>query len=195
VYRCLEKKREDRFRSTQSLVIALERFLSRRCEMNYRARLVLYLRDLGVMEAEEAGRYLHPAVAGGYARGDAQSTLRGGALRRLLAVEGGTLVGMALAASLLHLSPIGVPKVAARPAPVAVPPVEKPGFLQVIVDPWARIYLDGESVDVTPLPKPLVVPAGKHRLELRNDYLRYTETREIRIEPGAVLTVRTVVKQ
>src|SRR5690349_25082311 len=64
--RCMEKRKEDRFKSTQDLVLALERFISKRVEMNYHARLVLFLRDQRVITEEEADAQLHPAVAGGY---------------------------------------------------------------------------------------------------------------------------------
>src|SRR5262249_7804541 len=60
--RCMRKRKEERYRSTQDLVLALERFVSRRCDMNYHARLVLHLQELGMVGAEEADRYLHPAV-------------------------------------------------------------------------------------------------------------------------------------
>ena len=64
--RCMQKRKEDRFKSTQDLVLALERFISKRVEMNYHARLVLFLRDKGIITQEEADAQLHPAIAGGY---------------------------------------------------------------------------------------------------------------------------------
>src|SRR5688572_26580739 len=50
--RCMEKLPRDRWRSTQDLVLALERFLSRRVEMNYHARVVLFLKNQGVISPE-----------------------------------------------------------------------------------------------------------------------------------------------
>ena len=52
--RCMEKLPRDRYRSTQDLVLAFERFLSRRVEMNYHARVVLFLKNQGVITPEEA---------------------------------------------------------------------------------------------------------------------------------------------
>ena len=47
-------------------MLALERFISKRVDINYHARLVLFLRDKGIITQEEADAQLHPAVAGGY---------------------------------------------------------------------------------------------------------------------------------
>src|SRR5262249_61690810 len=62
--RCMQKLPRDRWRSTQDLVLALERFLARRVDMNYHARLVQFLKNTGVVTAEEAQQYLPPALAG-----------------------------------------------------------------------------------------------------------------------------------
>ena len=64
--RVMQKRKEDRYKSTQDFVLALERFISKRVEMNYHARLVLFLRDKGIITQEEADAQLHPAIAGGY---------------------------------------------------------------------------------------------------------------------------------
>ena len=47
----MQKRKEDRFKSTQDLVLALERFISKRVEMNYHARLVLFLRIMAMAAA------------------------------------------------------------------------------------------------------------------------------------------------
>ncbi len=41
------------------------------------------------------------------------------------------------------------------------------GFL-VICNPWARVYIDSQYVETTPLTKPLTLSAGEHKLELIN---------------------------
>jgi eukaryotic-like serine/threonine-protein kinase len=194
--RCMRKRREDRYRSTQDLVLALERFISKRTEMNYHARLVLYLQELGVMTAEEADAYLHPAMAGGYQRreGGAKSGMK---LGRLLAVQAATLAGMALATSLVHLAPVGnatalpPPPVVIVQAPAPVPS-GPPGFVRVVVDPWAEVHVDGKMVDVTPIARPLALPAGKHTIELRNPYFE-TEAREIDVAARATQTLKVAL--
>jgi len=191
--RCMRKRREDRYRSTQDLVLALERFISRRCDMNYHARLVVHLRDQGVITAEEADAHLHPAVAGGYTRPASRAALGGPGLKRLLAVEAAVLGAMALATSFIHLAPVGVPP--ASPVAVAAPlppPPRPPGFVRVIVDPWAEVVVDGKSVDTTPIAKPLALPEGRHLIELRNPYFE-PETRALDVKRGATQTVKVAL--
>src|SRR4029079_1170202 len=87
--RCLEKRKEDRFKSTQDLVLALERFISKRVEMNYHARIVLFLRDQGVITQDEADAQLHPAVAGGYKTPSLPGPLGWAGIKRLASVQAG----------------------------------------------------------------------------------------------------------
>ena len=183
IYRCLEKRREDRYRSTQDLVIALERFLAPRCPMNYRARVVLYLLEQGLVTSEEADSHLHPAVVGGYEHVEAEAPL----FRRLLAFEGIVLGLMAAFVAMIHLLPLGGarPALAAAPPPPPVVAVAPPlsGFVRVIVNPWADIFVDGRRVGTTPLAKPLQLAEGRHRLELKNPSFP-TDTREIFVAHG-----------
>ncbi len=192
--RCMRKRREDRYRSTQDLVLALERFISRRCEMNYHARLVMHLRDQGVMTPDEADAYLHPAVAGGYMRTPARAAMGGPSLRRLLAVEAAVLGAMALATSFIHLAPIGLPAPAPAMAAPPPPPPRPPGYVRVVVDPWAEIFVDGRPVETTPVGRPIAIPEGRHTLELRNPYFE-TETRNIEVARGATQTIKVSLRR
>ena len=49
--------------------------------------------------------------------------------------------------------------------PVAAPAT---GELMVQCTPWAHIFVNGEQFETTPLRKPLILPAGRHVIELRN---------------------------
>src|SRR5215208_6760254 len=57
VDRCLQKHPRDRWRSAQQLVMSLERFLAKHVEMNYHARLVLFLRNQNIITQLEADEY------------------------------------------------------------------------------------------------------------------------------------------
>lgn len=49
------------------------------------------------------------------------------------------------------------------------PPAEATGTLRVVSEPWAVVYVEGDSVGVTPLgvTRPLTLPAGTYRITLR----------------------------
>jgi hypothetical protein len=179
------KRKEDRFKSTQDLVLALERFISKRVEMNYHARLVLFLRDKGIITQEEADAQLHPAIAGGYKTPSLPGPLGWAGMKRLASVQGVILGGMALAVAFVHASQIGAPPVQAA----QLPPPKPPGFLKVLVDPWAEVYVDGKYTDTTPFNKALSIPEGEHKIEFRNPYFR-AEKRSVNIRRGAVSTVK-----
>src|SRR5262249_29989913 len=88
IERCLQKRKQDRWRSTQDLVLALERFIARRCEINYHARLVTYLREQGVLSEAEADAVLRPARAGGTAHSGGGPRLLGAEVRRTAILQG-----------------------------------------------------------------------------------------------------------
>ena len=50
-----------------------------------------------------------------------------------------------------------------RPAP---PPSETPpgarGYLRVLAQPWAEVIVDGETIDTTPMARPITVAPGRH---------------------------------
>jgi serine/threonine-protein kinase len=187
--RCMEKRKDDRYKSTQDLVLALERFISKRVEMNYHARLVLFLRDQKVITDEEADAQLHPAVAGGYSKPALPGPLGWAGLRRLASAQAAILGALAVIIAFLHASQIGAPPVQAAVAP---PPPPPPGFVRVLVRPWAEVYVDGRLVETTPFSKALAIPEGVHRLDLKNPYFA-TETRKLVVKRGATETVKVVL--
>ncbi|RMH61439.1 MAG: serine/threonine protein kinase [Calditrichaeota bacterium] len=72
-------------------------------------------------------------------------------------------------------------------------PLEK-GALTVICTPWAALFLNGDSIDTTPLKSPLRLMAGNYELTLRNpNYEPYSTT--IRIAPGRHDTMRVRLRK
>ena len=65
----------------------------------------------------------------------------------------------------------------------------EPAYLTVVVDPWARVDIDGTAVGETPLGK-LELPAGRHRITLSNDHVVGAIRDDIVIESGESLTKR-----
>jgi len=51
---------------------------------------------------------------------------------------------------------------------IAKPGENKPGNLFVVCLPWAKVIIDGDTVDTTPMKRSVSLQAGKHTLELVN---------------------------
>ena len=87
----------------------------------------------------------------------------------------------------LELQHASAPKKDAAKTTVA--PVAKRGFLKVVVSPWARVLVDGRHYDDTPFAAPIALPAGEHRIGLRNTYYQSVD-RIVIIEPGKTMTLK-----
>ena len=185
--RCLEKRKMDRFRSTQDLVLALERFISKQVEINYHARLVLFLRDQKVLTASEAEAQLHPAVAGGYKTPTLQPAISWSGVKRLASVHAAILGATAIAVAFIHASQLGSPIVQAAPMPLIQ--ARQSGFLKIVADPWAHVYVDGKLLDTTPFSHPLTLPEGEHTVQLKNPYFIEQQYR-VTIRPNAATVLR-----
>ncbi len=89
------------------------------------------------------------------------------------------------------------PKAGARPsAAVAKPVVVRTGKLVVRVNPWAEVWLGKRKLGITPLP-PLVLPAGRVTVTLKNPELKAVRSERVRVPPGgeAVLKVDLLAGQ
>lgn len=85
-------------------------------------------------------------------------------------------------------TPAPATPVSATPAPAAV---EEPGTSTVVfaVSPWGEIFVDGESVGITPPLTTLQLDAGTHRVEIRNQgFASYRDT--VHLKPGQSLKIR-----
>ncbi|HZK77523.1 MAG TPA: serine/threonine-protein kinase, partial [Gemmatimonadaceae bacterium] len=105
--RCLEKQPRDRWRSSQHMVMALERFLARHVEMNHHARIVLFLRANGVLTELEAEEYLNPAALGGQSSSAQPNMQARHAVRAGMIAHAVTLGMLALMLGLIHVAPLG----------------------------------------------------------------------------------------
>ncbi len=64
---------------------------------------------------------------------------------------------------------------------------EEVGYLKVTINPWGQIWIDGDSVDVTPRPHPIILSRGLHVLEIRHPASK-SILENIYIAPGDTLT-------
>lgn len=81
------------------------------------------------------------------------------------------------------------PLAAAPPPPLAEIPVRGPGYLTVVVEPWARVGIDGAAIGETPLGR-LEVSAGAHHITLSNDHIVGVIRDDVVIASGERLTRR-----
>ncbi|MBT8495149.1 MAG: serine/threonine protein kinase [Deltaproteobacteria bacterium] len=176
VDKCLEKEPRRRFRSAQQLVMSLERFLSKHVEMNYHARLVLFLKNQDIITQLEADEYLNPALGGPSASALSQPQQ---AMRRVwqrsLVVQGAILGVVAIMVGLIHLAPVGATPSVGETAPEV-------GYVQVIINPWGRAKI-GEVEVTTPLAEPVEVPIGSYAVTIENEYFE-TKTATLEVPAG-----------
>ncbi len=74
-------------------------------------------------------------------------------------------------------------------AQVAKAPAVALGTVRLNVEPWAEVWVDGKSMGVTPPLTHLSLPAGAHRLQLRNGDLPASEL-TVTVPAGKFVTVR-----
>jgi serine/threonine-protein kinase len=179
--KCLEKQPRDRWRSAQLLVMALERFLAKHVEMNYHARVVLFLRSQGVITQLEAEEYLNPAMGGPGASPLAQPNVQARhAVRRAAIVHGSIFGVLAMMLTLIHIAPLGRAQAVAGPN---APPPPSHGFVRVQAYPWAHVWIDGHDAGTTPLASPLELVEGTHTIKLEHDWYQPIE-RQVDVKSG-----------
>ena len=185
--KCLQKDPRDRWRSGQSLVMALQRFLSKYVEMNYHTRLVLFLKSRDVLTQLEADEYLSPkmlALGNPLSQSKAQTRRQ---MRHSLIIQSAILAIATLMVGLIHLAPVG-----AKVPAIVVHSEPETGFVQIIANPWAEVWVDGVPVGETPMAKPIQLEVGPHELTLRNEFFTsHTETLEVTVgEPANAIVFR-----
>ena len=184
--RCMEKMPANRYPTTQALIDDLAEFLSPRVPMNYNARIVMYLRDIGVMTDEEADTILAAGAPRSVRHGPRDRTLlRHVGIMQTLLLAGVLAGGGAIQAASGRLG--GDPEEFAAEAGNPVVP-ERAGFLRVVVDPWAHVVIDGQQVATTPTAQRIALSPGRHYLKLENPYF-HAQQMDIRIRTGETQVV------
>jgi len=175
VLRCMQKLPDDRYATTQELVIALEQYLASHVNQNYRARLLMFLQEQGVFSNDETSATLHPALIGDYLGKVPRLRIRSRA-RWPLALGAVAITFAALGAiTISELRSRALVAQGRSPACVTAAPVA-PGFLRVLAHPWAHVEVDGKQLRTTPVEAPIPLAPGKHIVRLVNPFFEAYET-------------------
>jgi serine/threonine-protein kinase len=188
--RCMEKLPANRYSSTQALIDDLMEFLAGRVGMNHSARLVMYLRDVGVIGEAEAEEVLKVSATRSQRNGGGDKSLVRSAALVFSALSGLAIMsGGAIQASAHRFGEESA--FAEDNGRSIVPP--SAGYIEVIADPWADVYIDGELVATTPTAERIALSAGKHYVKYKNPYFE-THTTEVVVQPGQVHRLEAVLK-
>lgn len=178
--RCMEKMPANRYPTTQALIDDLTEFIAPRVPMNYSARLVMFLRDVGVLTDSEAEHLLEAGAP------KARRGIKDRRLLRHVAIMQGLLFcgiiggGGAIQAAAGTLSPDSE-SFTRRTNRSVVP--ERAGYLRVVVDPWAEVVIDGQHVATTPTAQRIALSPGRHFVKFENPYYQELQ-QEVRIVTG-----------
>ncbi len=190
LHRCLRKTPAERFRSSEALRAALERFVARQARINSRGRLVAFLHHRGLVTEEDALTVLTRAELTAPDLSRADLTLPTGplgGLGRLAAVAAAAGLVIGLGAAAVEWWPGGNPAVTPRT-------VGGQGHLRVQVWPWARVFVDGAFIDTTPFVRAIALEPGQHVVELRNEHFE-DERRVVEIEADRTATLRAELRR
>lgn len=232
VDRCLRKRPDHRYRSTQHLVAALDEYTQKVVTSDPRARLLVYLRNRQLISDREIASLVEPDLlyAPSVRRRDAGLPLPPAHLMLSPLVWAHTLAlavvilvfGLAVWGPLQDEQRPAAPRVALlfgdetpldrvldRRAPAAsrtsnagrdfAPPAgatptnEATGYVRVIVEPWAHVWVDGQLERTTPFAAPLALSPGEHRIGLRNPYFQ-SEDRVVDVKPGETIVLKAVLR-
>jgi serine/threonine protein kinase len=189
--RCLEKLPTSRYPTAQALIDDLTEFLATRVPINYNARLVMYLRDLGMVSATEAERVLSVGASRGMRGRQSDVTfVRGSLLVFSLFFLLVLMSGSAVQVCSGRLSEKKVSEASQREVPV-IP--HAAGYLRVLVDPWADLYIDGQLVATTPTSASIPLTPGIHYLNFKNPYF-LEESAEVQIRTDQTVLVERKLK-
>ncbi|MFW5925160.1 MAG: serine/threonine-protein kinase [Myxococcota bacterium] len=176
--RCMEKMPANRYPTTQAFIDDLMEFLAPRVSMNYNARLVMYLREVGEMSDAEADAILEAGAPRTARRGPVDRRL----VRQVGAVQGALFAVMVAAGMGIQVANGALAADEEFVAPGGPVEPRQSGYLKVLVDPWADVYVDGRKVATTPTARALTLTPGKHYLKLTNPYF-HEVSREVQIRP------------
>ncbi len=184
ILRCLEKLPADRYYDAAELNIALERVLRQMGEETPQACLHTELARAGLTRASTKARPSQPMRAHPPLRNDSLNRVFLGLfVCSALIGAGGLLAQRSGARSGLASRLTG--RLALRP--------ERAGFLRLVIDPWAKVTIDGELYDTTPISRSIPLAAGTHYVHLEHPQAP-PERRTVNIANGETVLLDVKMK-
>ncbi len=221
VERCLRKRPDQRFGSTHQLTSALDAYIQRHVAAEPRTRLLVYMHNRQLITGDEAATSVSTDLLteASVRRRDVGIPLP--AARLLLqpvlwahAAAFALIVGICglagagvwsdgeprsapivtVGSASLGGGPQGSADAIGARASVGPAATEGPhGWVRIVVQPWARVFIDGQYFDTTPFDRPIALPPGSHRIGFRNPYFE-DEDRFVEIREGETARVRVALK-
>jgi serine/threonine-protein kinase len=190
--RCMEKMPGNRYGSTQALIDDLVEFLATVVPINHNARLVMFLREVSVITDAEADEILEAAGSRAARNRGADRSL----VKHVSLAMSVLLVCIVLSGGIIQTVAgrfdADETARAAREGEPLTP--ETAGYLEVVADPWAEVYIDGKLFAVTPTAERIVLPPGRHFLKLVNPHYE-SLSREVRINQGETTRVMATLTE
>ncbi|MBI5509837.1 MAG: protein kinase [Deltaproteobacteria bacterium] len=181
VRRCLEKRPDRRYKSTEALRRELEDFVAGKVRINYNGRLVIFLRNRNLISDSEAKTYvrdeeLKSSVA--FATDTGAIDARAVVIRPLLAFHFLLLLLLAGFTTAVETLQLGAER----------------GYVRIHAVPWAEVFVDGDLYDTTPFAAPIPLPPGRHTLEFRNRFLG-NRTEIVEVKGGETARVQVELRK
>jgi serine/threonine-protein kinase len=187
--RCMEKMPANRYGSTQALIDDLVEFLSTCVSINHNARLVMFLREVTVITDAEADEILEAAGSRGAKKRENDRFL----MRHMAIAMAITLLGIGASGGAIQaLAGRFKPRPDGDSSEVLALTPDRAGFLQLVVDPWAEVYVDGRLLTVTPTAERFMLAPGVHYVKLVHPQYQPL-TREVDIERGKLTQLRVAL--
>ena len=177
VMRAIEKLPPDRFPSAAAMAEQLDELVLARSGLHGEKLVARALEEAGLVETSLSGEAKRPEGK----RASVRRAIAGLGVLCAVAVVGG---GFLQASARRDGQAAG-----ARPLEL-VPPT--PGFLRVLVTPWAEVWVDGQKIAVTPFARGIPLPPGKHYVTLVHPNAA-VEKRTAVIAPGETRTIDVVM--
>jgi serine/threonine-protein kinase len=183
VQRCLEKLPSDRYADAVELRDALQRSLRQAGAENSEIVLGSELRRLGLITTP---------IRSAQTRAQQPRHGQEWTLVRILSVMAACSLLILTSGLVAQRSTSGASISSRLATPLQLRP-ERAGFLRVVVDPWAKVTIDGQFFDITPIAHSIALPAGTHYLQLDHPQAA-AEKRVVNIAAGETVLLDVRMK-